>query len=956
VEKRVTSKHDIDALRRFVNYAESLSGDEKGEAQVFLDRLFQGFGHAGYHEAGATLEFRVSKEVRKGTAFADLVWKPIVLIEMKKRGETLTKHYRQAFDYWARLVPERPRWVVLCNFDEFWIYDFENQMDTPLDKVALSELPEKWGPLAFFFVAQEEPVFGNDQQAVTRIAANLLAQCFKSLVGRGVGRPIAQRFTLQMLTALFAEDIGLLERYIVTRVLEDCKKPGDAYDLLGHLFEEMNRPGKTPGGRFKGVDYFNGGLFATPTRIDLEKSEIELLRRAATEDWSKVRPEIFGTLFEQSLEAKERHSFGAHFTSPADIMKIINPTIVVPWRELIENATTQRSLRRLRQRMQRYKVLDPACGSGNFLYIAYRELKRLEVRISERIKELSKKGETGQREFGFVNAGQFFGIDRNAFAIELAKLTMMIGRKLAVDDLHINEPVLPLDNLDANFLQADALVKPDGRHQEWPEVDVIVGNPPFLDARKITLEHGRAYTELLRSAYPEIPGRADYCVYWIRRTHEAIPMCTNDAPQIGRAGLVGTNTIRQNYSRDGGLDYVVANGGVIVDAVASQVWSGDAVVNVSIVNWVKGDFAGPRVLYEQLGDRRDSEWKREEVASITSALTSGVDVSKAKEIIAVIGKKRCFEGQQPGHIGFRFGLDQKLTFARRDPNIDNVIFQYMNGNSLLSSAYKTNPEFILDFGERTILEASQSSFALEFIKRRVLADWTENANQELQNSGQNTGEHQNRLRVWWRLKRRRGDMINAISELNRYIVCVRHTKRPIFAFLSSRIHPDSALTVFAFDDDYSFGILQSFVHWKWFLARCSSIKRDFRYTNDTIFVAFPWPQNPSKLQVKAVASCARELRAVREEALGKMTGGLRALYKTLELPGINPLKDAHDALDAAVMAAYGFTPTEDILTQILELNSAICADRNARGPGAPFDLFAKNELVSDDFIRPYCAD
>jgi type II restriction/modification system DNA methylase subunit YeeA len=213
----LTSKHDVGALKKFIAYAATLSGDEKGEAQVFLDRLFQGFGHAGYHEAGAVLEFRVSKEARKGTAFADLVWKPTVLVEMKKRGENLGNHYRQAFDYWARLVPNRPRWVVLCNFDEFWIYDFENQMDSPLDKVKLSELAEKWGPLAFFFVAKEDPVFGNDQQAVTRVAADLLAQCFRSLVHRGVDRTLAQRFTLQMLTALFAQDIGLLDRYLVTR-------------------------------------------------------------------------------------------------------------------------------------------------------------------------------------------------------------------------------------------------------------------------------------------------------------------------------------------------------------------------------------------------------------------------------------------------------------------------------------------------------------------------------------------------------------------------------------------------------------------------------------------------------------------------------------------------------------------------------------------------------------------
>jgi SAM-dependent methyltransferase len=705
--------------------------------------------------------------------------------------------------------------------------------------------------------------------------------------------------------------------------------------------------------RFKGVDYFNGGLFAVPARIDLERDELDFLRKAAMENWSKVRPEIFGTLFEQSLETDQRHAFGAHFTSAADIMKIVGPSIVAPWRELIENASTQRSLRRLRERMQNYSVLDPACGSGNFLYIAYRELKQLEVRISQRMSELSKRGDTGQRQFGFVNAGQFFGIDANPFAIELAKLTMMIGRKLAVDELHIDEPVLPLDNLDANFLRGDALVHANGQRCEWPVADVIIGNPPFLDARKITMEHGRGYTDLLRAAYPDIPGRADYCVYWFRKAHDRIPTRSADRPEIGRVGLVGTNTVRQNFSRQGGLDYVVDNSGVIFDAVSSQVWSGDAAVNVSIVNWVKGEYAGVRVLQEQMGDRRDSEWRREEVGAITSALTSGVDVSKAHEIVAVTARKLCFEGQQPGHVGFRLDLAECRGVSLKDGNAHEIIFDYMNGNSLLSRSYLSSPEFIIDFGERSILEASAYPTALALVKNRVLSDWKANAAEEFKDTGSSTGEHQNRLKTWWRLKRRRTDMLNAVSILDRYIVCVRHTKRPIFEFLSSRIRPDSALTVFAFQDDYSFGILQSDVHWQWFLARCSSIKRDFRYTNETIFTAFPWPQAPSKANVESVAARGRELRAIREQALKNLEGGLRALYKTLDLPGKNPLRDAQKALDAAVLDAYGFSSKNDILKQILALNDAIHADAAARGPGIPDEFSTSKSLLSKDCVSPF---
>ena len=425
-------------LAAFTNWAaKNIRGDEKSEAHIFLDRLFQAFGQPGCLEVGQP-EFRIRKDEEDGggTAFADYVWKPVVLIEMKRRGVDLARHYRQAFDYWTRLVPGRPRFVILCDFDQFWIYDFNAQMDSPVDRVALADLPDRYGPLAFLFRVPQQPVFGNDHLAVTRKAADHLALCFNKLIARRVERPAAQRFILQMLVALFAEDIGLLDQYLVVRLLEDCKQPTDSYDLLGGLFAAMNTPGRVTGGRFKGVDYFNGGLFAEPARLELYPDELAQLKSAAGADWSKVRPEIFGTLFEHSLGKDERHAFGAHFTSPVNIMQIVGPTIVAPWRERIENARKLAELNGLLQRMHSFTVLDSACGSGNFLYIAYRELKRLEARIFERIAELSKREDSAQGRFGFVTARQFFGMDINPFACELAKVTMMIARKLAIDELH----------------------------------------------------------------------------------------------------------------------------------------------------------------------------------------------------------------------------------------------------------------------------------------------------------------------------------------------------------------------------------------------------------------------------------------------------------------------------------------------------------------------------------------
>jgi hypothetical protein len=253
---------DIQKIREFVEYGSGCR-DEKGEAQVFCDRLFQAFGHRGYKEAGATLESRIKRKDSR-TRYADLMWKPRLLLEMKKRGENLYLHYKQAFDYWINAVPNRPRYVVLCNFDEFWIYDFDKQLDTPVDIVKLQDLARRYAALNFLFPENPDPIFGNDREAVSRDAADKVAQLFNALISRGITRVQAQRFVLQTVVVMFSEDIRLLPADIVYRMVEDClKRRQSSYDLFGTLFQQMNNPQPASGGRFQHVPYFNGGLFHT---------------------------------------------------------------------------------------------------------------------------------------------------------------------------------------------------------------------------------------------------------------------------------------------------------------------------------------------------------------------------------------------------------------------------------------------------------------------------------------------------------------------------------------------------------------------------------------------------------------------------------------------------------------------------------------------------------------------
>lgn len=313
-------------LQNFVYFCKQhIRGDEKGESQTFLNHFFRAFGHEGALQAGATFEKRVSKGSKNDKmGFADLVWKPRVLIEMKKRGEDLNKHYTQVEKYWMRLAPDRPRYAILSNFDQFWIYDFANQVDTPVDTVFLEELPERGGAFRFMEFENQTPVFRNNQVEVTDRTARKLGELYQLIVERqkrtnskGFDELKIQRFILQCVLAMFAEDRELLPRDLFISCVQECMNGGSTYDVLGGLFREMNYPGITPAGRYKGVDYFNGGLFSVIHPIELTPEELKFLDACAREKWTNIRPSIFGNIFEGAIDSKKtpcsRYSF--HFRS-----------------------------------------------------------------------------------------------------------------------------------------------------------------------------------------------------------------------------------------------------------------------------------------------------------------------------------------------------------------------------------------------------------------------------------------------------------------------------------------------------------------------------------------------------------------------------------------------------------------------------------------------------------------
>ncbi|MFN9467428.1 MAG: DNA methyltransferase [Pseudanabaena sp.] len=796
-------------LQDFVNFHSTLKGDEKSESQIFLDRFFQAFHHKGAIEAGAVYEQRVKKGSAKGkTGFADLVWKRPesngkggVLIEMKKRGEDLNKHYSQAFQYWTYLVPDRPRYVVLCNFDEFWIYDFHLQVDTPVDTVAIADLPSRSSAFRFMEIAvNTTPVFRNNQVEVTINTAKRLGELYRLLKARaakdGFTELIAQKFILQCVLAMFAEDRGLLPDDLFIACVQDCISGASSYDLLGGLFQEMNHKGITPAGRYKGVDYFNGGLFTEIHAIDLERNELEILDTAARENWGKIRPAIFGSIFEATSDSKERHARGMHFTSEVDIMKIVVPTITRYWEEKIEAANKIDDLKILQLELQSYRVLDPACGSGNFLYLAYQELKRIEVML---LAKLASRQKSQQVQMGLVTPNQFFGMDINPFAVELARVTLMIARKVAIDKHGLSEPALPLDTLDKNIVCQDALFS------DWFDADAIIGNPPFLGAKHMRLNLSDEYIDRVFAKFPDIKD-VDFCAYWFYLTHNRLSENT-------RAGLVGTNSISQGKSRKVSLEYAVDHGGVIHDAVSSQEWSGEAAVHVSIVNWCK-----------QETDHKFLDSKS--VPFINSSLKSEIDVTKSARLKANLNQ--CFQGVIPVGKGFIVTEDQVKAWIKADPKNQEVLKLFSMGDNLVSNPHGKPDRWIIDFNDMSLEDASNLKLPFEHIKKTVKPERESNRDSKAK-------------KLWWTFLRPRPEMRKAISALEFSFAVPRLSKWAIFIPFLQGWLAGSGSVIVASDDFYILGILTSKFHQLWMNAQNSTLEDRTAYTHNNCFETFPFP-------------------------------------------------------------------------------------------------------------------
>ncbi len=862
--------------------------------------------------------------------FSDVWRKDCFAWEYKGRHNDLVAAYSQLQLY--REALGNPPLLVVCDFDRFEIHtNFNNTVKriyrfTNTDIASDTHVPgSRFTALEILRALFEDPSRlnpGKSPEKLTEEAAELLGNLAQDMRQHrkitGISDHDIARFIMRMIFSFFASDVDLLPKESFADVISLNKSRPEAFRrYLGELFAAMK-----DGGEFlmRRVPHFNGGLFNDAYVPELIADHIALLERLNALDWSDIEPSIFGTLFERILDPTKRKQLGAHYTSKEDIRLVVEPVLMAPlrrqweltqsqaepllvWRELDEPEREQHRtelealLSGFQRRLCLIRVLDPACGSGNFLYVSLSLLKLLEKEVLAFAAMHGIRGMTPQ-----IHPSQLFGIEVNEYAHELASVVVWIGylqwKHRNAIDLENEDPILqPLGNIRLMDAIVDTSDPACPREPEWPEADVIVGNPPFCGGKKLRRELGDIYVDSMFQVWERrVPREADLCCYW----HEKARAMVAEG-RVDRVGLLATQGIRGGANRRV-LERIKETGDIFL-AYSDREWVLEgAAVHVSIVGFDDGR-EKHRIMDEK------------PVAAINSNLTAGIDLTKARRLkenldIAFMGDTK----------GGPFEVSQSAALQMLEaPNPNGksnhqVIRPWVNGLDVTGRPRRMS---IVDFGGSMPLEeAALFEKPFEYVKTHVKP--------QRDNSKTTISE-------WWLHERPRVEMRKVLANLNRFIVTPRVSKHRVFVWVPIGTLPDSAVIAIARDDDYTFGILHSRVHEVWARAmgtQLREVESGFRYTPTTTFETFPFPE-PTIDQMEAIAQSAKRLNELRDGWLNPPEGSLGpSLLKRRTLTNLyneRPtwLDMAHNRLDEAAFLAYGWDPDlpeVEILARLLGLN------------------------------------
>ena len=839
------------------------------------------------------------------------------------------------------------------------------------------------------------------QAEVTRELAATLAQLAASLEASGAAPDAVFGFLSRSLFSMFAEDARLIPERSFSGLRAEYRDHLDVLpDALADLWQTMDAGGFSAALKAK-LRRFNGGLFAQTDALPLTAPQLDLLLTAAEADWREVEPAIFGTLLERALDPRERHKLGAHYTPRAYVERLVVPAVVDPLREewdaaqaavaLIEadaadsapdgikareahdrapRTAVLAELRRYLARLTSVRILDPACGSGNFLYVTLEHLKRIEGEVQA---ALARYGVSGlDLEGAAVTPAQLLGIEVNPRAAAIADLVLWIGylqwhlrthggpagladpvlraygnvecrdavlaydaktERLGAD----GEPVTVWDGRTTKPHPATGAEVPDASARvllydyqnacptEWPEADFIIGNPPFVGMKRMQTVLGEGYAEALRLAYRgAVPDSADYVMYWWYRAAEAV--------RAGRAesfGLITTNSLTQTFNRRVVEAEITADPPLaLAFAIPDHPWvdSADgAAVRVAMTVGERGEAEGllARVVSEtSRGDAGAEVELATERGRINADLTVGADVSAAGQLRA--NEDVSFWGVKFYGSGFVLTEEERDRLFGGTPSLD-VIRPYVSGRDLTG---KPRGQFVIDADTLSVDELrDRYPEAYAHLLDHVKPVRDQNPRKQKRDA-------------WWVLGENQPAMRQAVAGLDRYIVTTETAKHRTFRFVHAPTLAEGTVAVVASDDAYDLGVLSSRAHVVWSLAAGGTLEDRPRYNNTQTFKPFPFPV-ATEAQRETIRALGERLEAHRERVLGGALT-LTGLYNVLESVRAGTLLSAteqkvhasaqvallvetHDALDAAVAEAYGWPvglSDQQILARLVALNAA----------------------------------
>lgn len=792
--------------------------------------------------------------------FADVWKKGCFAWEYKGKKKDLDEAYKQLLRYRESLL--NPPLLIVSDFDRYIIrtnfngtvqevYQFTNdQIDRPEN-------------LRVLRCAFENPDFFKPQRTTAQVTQELAGQIAeiarmlqqresvelsdaktrKELVVAQKKNLRIARFLNRIVFCLFAEDTGLLPSKIFTEITKTgIEDPHFFAERMEELFRVMAKGGSF--GSHK-IRYFNGHLFEEGTVFELTEEEIRKLAAAAEADWQFIAPSIMGTLFERALDENQRAQLGAHYTSEADIKTLVEPVLMQPlrreWSKLKgelaaayvkgkSNTAQRASLTHFQQKLSTITVLDPACGSGNFLYVSMQLLLDME-------KELI----TFATQLGFtlkarVSVQQLKAIEINPYAYELAQVSVQIGYlQWRRDNGFDNDRTPVLQNLDG-FENKDALLhetfrkKPkdlkaarDEEHQgqnefskvylerAWPECDVVVGNPPFLGNSFLRKELTDAYVDGLYDCFKgRIPHGSDLCCYWFEKARDLI-----ESKKCKRAGLLATQGIRGGANR----------------AVLKRIKETCSIFFArSDAEWV---LAGANVHVSMVGFDSGTEANKsldgDAVSWINANLTTDIDVTEAKPLRE--NAHICFMGPSPKapfDIAEDAAIEMLVDSVNAFPSSNSDVIRPVE--SAIDLAQRNRRVWTLDFDSLAYASAVRYEHPFKFVKERIYPIRSTNLRQTNSN--------------WWQYERPRIDMRKAMVGLPRFIVTPGVAKHRLYVWRAPEILCNQGTLVFARTDDYSFGVIHSRFHEVWALAQGTQLREKesgFRYTPTTCFETFPFP-------------------------------------------------------------------------------------------------------------------